>query len=273
MAEIRLSRAVLREIEKVVEVAGYLWERDWAEANGGNVSLNLSDAIPDPPGDLSSFRYVPAAGFPPAAAEKVFFATGAGVRLRDLARPEEGGCVLAFDREAKGYFLLWGGRGNAEFRATSELMSHVLVHLDKESAGSGHRAVLHTHPLELLCLTHHPRYGADEKALNTVLWSMFPEVRVYLPRGIGVVPYILPGSRELAERTVEVLRSRDVALWGKHGAVASGRDIQEAFDYLHVANKGAKALLQCLSIGFTPLGLTGEELAELAGVFRLESLT
>lgn len=36
-----------REIEKVSEVAGYLWEKGWAERNGGNIVVNVSEYIDD----------------------------------------------------------------------------------------------------------------------------------------------------------------------------------------------------------------------------------
>ena len=36
-----------REIEKVSEVAGYLWEKGWAERNGGNIVVNVTEYIDD----------------------------------------------------------------------------------------------------------------------------------------------------------------------------------------------------------------------------------
>ena len=34
-----------REIEKVSEVAGYLWEKGWAERNGGNIVVNVTEYL------------------------------------------------------------------------------------------------------------------------------------------------------------------------------------------------------------------------------------
>ena len=34
-----------RQIGVVAEVAGYLWERGWAERNGGNISVNVTPYI------------------------------------------------------------------------------------------------------------------------------------------------------------------------------------------------------------------------------------
>ena len=37
------------------------------------------------------------------------------------------------------------------------------------------------------------------------------------------------------------------SLWEKHGAVATGKDLLEAFDFIDVANKGTIIFLKCLS--------------------------
>ena len=35
------------EIEKVAEVAGYLWQNGWAERNGGNITVNITEYVDD----------------------------------------------------------------------------------------------------------------------------------------------------------------------------------------------------------------------------------
>lgn len=49
MQQIEFNTAVLAEIEKVVEVSAYLWQREWAERNGGNISVDLTDIFGPPP--------------------------------------------------------------------------------------------------------------------------------------------------------------------------------------------------------------------------------
>ncbi len=58
---------------------------------------------------------------------------------------------------------------------------------------------------------------------------MLPEVRAFVPRGIGIVPYCMPGSQVMADGTTTQLRHHDVAIWEKHGAVATGIDALQAF--------------------------------------------
>ena len=48
MNSILENRAGLRgEIEKIAEVAGYLWQNGWAERNGGNITVNITKYVDD----------------------------------------------------------------------------------------------------------------------------------------------------------------------------------------------------------------------------------
>lgn len=35
----------MAEIDRIAEVAGYLWTKGWAERNGGNISVNLTTLL------------------------------------------------------------------------------------------------------------------------------------------------------------------------------------------------------------------------------------
>ncbi|WP_457575331.1 rhamnulose-1-phosphate aldolase [Desulfomarina sp.] len=260
--KIELPDAVLTEFKKISTVASYLWERQWIERNGGNISLNLTGMITGLPDFPDGFQYIERQ-VPAGTAGMVVFITGGGARLRDLQNHiEEVGCILRIDKEEKGCHLLWGGEKDG-FQPSSELIPHLMVHQEQMRLADGHRAVLHVHPLELIAMSHHPVLGHDEQKLNRACWSMLPEVRLFIPRGLALVPFCLPGSDELASQTAAALCSRDVVLWRKHGAVATGKDIHEAFDFIDVANKGASIYLQCLSAGFEPEGMSENEMERL----------
>ena len=141
------------------------------------------------------------------------------------------------------------------------------MHLELIASGSPYKTVLHTHPIELIALSHHPVIGVNEELFNKAVWGMLPEVRVYVPKGIGLTPYSAPSSEELANRTVEALKVRDVAIWSMHGATAAGLDAEMAFDFIDVANKGAKVYLSCLASGFIPQGMSEEQMEELEDIF------
>ncbi len=257
-----LAHNIENQLNAVKEVASYLWEKGWAERNAGNISVDLSDYYPE--NDFSpSDRYYKC-NLPFESAGLTLFVTGAGERLRDLKyKADKVSCILKIDAQAKGYNIIWGGNGNKNFKPTSEFISHLTIHLNNRERGNGHKCVLHTHPIELIALSHNPFLRRDEDLLNKKLWSMLPEVRVFVPKGIAIIDYIIPGSKELAEATVNRLNERNVVLWSKHGALSSGKDAVEAFDFIDVLNKGAIIYLKCLQFGFVPEGLTDKEMQGL----------
>lgn len=268
MKETKLSQKVEKEIEKVSEAAGYLWQKNWAERNGGNISLNLTDKM-ELESNLGEFRYNRMELLPKESANKIFFVTGKGERLRELREPDKAACIIQIDKNADGYYIIWGGKSRNDFEVTSEFVTHLGILLDMEKRKPEFKAVLHTHPIELISLSHHPEVGKDKTKFNRVLWAMLPEVRGFVPRGIDLIPYTLTGSKELAELTIKSLREKDVSFWSKHGAIAAGKNALEAFDFIDVANKGAEIYLKCLASGFEPMGLSDEEIKELEREFNL----
>ena len=39
--------ALTYAVNQVAEVAGYLWQKGWAERNGGNITLNITEFVDD----------------------------------------------------------------------------------------------------------------------------------------------------------------------------------------------------------------------------------
>ena len=39
--------ALAAEVNKGAEVAGYLWQKGWAERNGGNITVNITEFVDD----------------------------------------------------------------------------------------------------------------------------------------------------------------------------------------------------------------------------------
>jgi len=263
-----LNDAVKAEIEKVHEVSQYLWQREWAERNGGNISVDLTDIIGGDVDVTGEERSLPIT-MPLSCVGRIYFVKGTGQRIRELRQPDYAGCILKINATADGFFILWGGGASEHFAPTSEFISHIKILEAKRKQGSLDKSVVHTHPLELIALSHHPKMSKSSDLFTHTCWKMIPEVRAFVPRGIGVIPYCLPSSEELADRTTESLLVNDVAIWEKHGATASGSDVLVAFDYIDVANKGAKLYLKCLSAGFEPEGVTKEEMKILKQEFNL----
>jgi rhamnulose-1-phosphate aldolase len=134
--------------------------------------------------------------------------------------------------------------------------------------GSCYKATLHTHPIELVAMSHIQRFLKGDE-MTRVLWSMIPETLAFAPLGIGIVPYALPSSVALAEATLEQIKTHDVVMWEKHGTVAVGVDIMDAFDQTDVLCKAANIYMCARAMGSEPDGMTDEQMKEVQDVFNL----
>jgi rhamnulose-1-phosphate aldolase len=242
-------------------VAQLLWERGWAERNAGNLSCDVTGFAP-PRLTADSPTTPLGAAFPELSGRHVFV-TAAGSRMRDVAREPELWCgVLRVSDDGAAYRVAWHGREGSAFVPTSELPSHLAIHAALRRRGAPPRAVVHTHPPELLALSLEP--GADDQArFDRLLWSLHPETVVVVPAGVAVVPYVMPGTVEQGVAAGRAMETHDVALWLKHGAVAVGADFAAAFDLIDTVNKAARLYLLCRSAGIVPEGLSGAQVEEL----------
>ena len=98
---------------------------------------------------------------------------------------------------------------------------------------------------------------------------MIPETKAFCPLGLGIVPYTLPGSNELADATLRELEDYDVVMWEKHGVFAKGLDVMDAFDQIDVLSKSAKIYINAKCMGYEPEGMSTEQMAEMTKAFNL----
>lgn len=259
--------ALAAEVANVAEVAGYLWQKGWAERNGGNITVNVTDCIDD------EIRRMPAITEPvsfgitlPNLKGKYFFCKGTNRRMRDLARwPMDNGSLIRICDDCSHYEIV----ADNPVKPTSELPSHLAVHNYLIGKGSPYKASVHTHPIELVAMSHNPQF-LKKDVLTKLLWSMIPETKAFAPRGLGIVPYMLPSSTELAEATIKAIDDDyDVVMWEKHGVFAVESDVISAFDQIDVLNKSANIYMCARSMGFVPDGMSEEQMREISTVFGL----
>ena len=253
-------------INQIAEVTGYLWQNGWAERNGGNITVNITEFVDAEIAAMPALvPAIPIGKELPMLRGKYFYAKGTGKRMRDLARhPMQNGSIIRICPDCASYEII----ADEPVMPTSELPSHLALQNYLLLTGSSYKATLHTHPIELVAMSHIRRF-LDSDELTRVLWSMIPETLAFAPLGIGVVPYKLPGSIELADATLEQIKWHDVVLWEKHGTVAVGTDIMDAFDQTDVLCKAAKIYLSACSMGSEPEGMTPQAMKEIQDVFKL----
>ena len=258
--------ALAAEVEKVAEVAGYLWQKGWAERNGGNITVNITEYIDDEIKALPAISEVYQIGAVlPHLKGCYFYCKGTNMRMRDLARrPMENGSIIRILEDCASYVII----ADNAVKPTSELPSHLSVHNHLIGIGSPYKASLHTHPIELVAMSHSKKF-LEKDVATKLLWSMIPETKAFCPRGLGIVPYKLPGSVELAEATIAELADYDVVMWEKHGVFAVDCDIMQAFDQVDVLNKSALIYMAAKTMGFEPEGMSDEQMREMSVAFNL----
>lgn len=258
--------ALKKEVDKIAEVAGYLWQNGWAERNGGNITVNVTDLVDDEVRQMPAISDVKQIGCTlPNLKGCYFYCKGTGKRMRDLARwPMDNGSVIRILDDCSSYVII----ADNAVMPTSELPSHLTVHDHLIASGSPYKATVHTHPIELVAMSHKREFlGKD--VLTNILWSMIPETKAFCPLGLGVVPYELPGSNKLADATLRELEDYDVVLWEKHGVFAKGLDVMDAFDQIDVLSKSAKIYIDSKCMGYEPEGMSQEQMAEMSKAFNL----
>ncbi|MFV0290076.1 MAG: rhamnulose-1-phosphate aldolase [Mangrovibacterium sp.] len=258
--------ALAKQVAEVAEVAGYLWTKGWAERNGGNITVNVTDSIDD------AVRAMPAISEVyklDATYEHLkgmyFFCKGTNRRMRDLARwPMENGAVIRILDDCTSYEII----ADNAVKPTSELSSHLAMHNYNVQRGNGYKAALHTHPIDLIAMTHNPEFMKKDK-LTYLLWSMIPETRAFCPKGLGIIPYQMPSTVALANATVKELADYDVVMWEKHGVCAVSTDIMEAFDMVDTLSKSAQIYMTAKNMGFEPEGTSLKDMEDLKVAFNL----
>lgn len=258
--------ALAAEIDNVAEVAGYLWQKGWAERNGGNITINITEYVDDGIREMPAISEVKQIGTTlPYLKGCYFYCKGTNKRMRDLARwPMENGSVIRILDDCASYVII----ADRPVLPTSELPSHLSVHNYLISKGSPYKASVHTHPIELIAMTHCKKYLEKDIATN-LLWSMIPETKAFCPRGLGIIPYKLPSSVELADATISQLDEYDVVMWEKHGVFAVDVDVMAAFDQVDVLNKSALIYIAARNMGFEPDGMSQEQMKEMTRAFNL----
>ncbi len=252
------------------EVGKRLSEIGATEGAAGNISICLRDTVEIreyfPQMNIVELP-VPA----PDLAGATIIATGSGQRLRDIAEaPTATLAAIIVDD---------GGKTGRIFtsvdcpfkRVTSEFNSHLAAHHDQmRSRAIKSHAIVHAQPRHLTFLSHLPKYQ-DERYLNTHLLRWQPETILNFPEGIGVLPFLLPGSVHLMLETMLCLRDHQLVVWSQHGIMArADESLIHALDLVEYAETAAQYEVLNLSTGETSAGLSPENIRAVADSWNLK---
>lgn len=251
----------LQTILEMIGDAGLrMTEIDACEGAAGNISVFLRWEV-----DVQdSFPLQGKIDLPqpvPEFAGATLIVSGSGRRLRDIGKqPAANVACLLIDPGGR-TAQIWTATDSLVKHVTSEFNSHLAVHYERAvSSGTNFHAIIHVQPPYLTFLSHIPKYQ-DPRYLNEHLLRWQPETILNLPEGIGVAPFIVPGSDELAAVTAGLFRRHHVVIWSRHGVMAcSDISVKRASDRIEYAEASARYEYMNLSCGEAGDGLSAEEI-------------
>jgi rhamnulose-1-phosphate aldolase len=258
-------------LEAIGEAGQSISELKASEGAAGNIS-----AVIGWPLDIGQhFPIAESINLPQKAqslAGKMVFVTGSGCRLRDIHNdPTANLGVILIDADGQAGHL-HTSRNRLFERVTSEFNSHLAVHADQMArTGAAFHALVHAQPPYLTYLSHIPSYR-EQNFLNRQLLRWEPETIVNLPEGIGVLPFMVPGSPAMMEVNIAGLRDHRIVLWSKHGVMArSDNSVTQAADLIEYAETAAKyEYLDLVNHGKAE-GLTPDELRAIVQALNIRT--
>lgn len=208
----------------------------------------------------------------PALIGKQVLVTGSGRRLRDIhLNPMANLGIVTIAEDGK-HACLYTSPNCLFERVTSEFNSHLAVHADQVArTGTNFHALVHAQPPHLVYLSHIAAYR-DQGTLNQHLFRWESETIIQLPEGVGVIPFLLPGSQALMQANVTQLQEHQLVLWCKHGVMArSAHSVTYAADLIEYVETAARYEYMNLVAGNRAEGLTPDELRAVVQSFNVST--
>ena len=216
------------------------WDQGWHERNGGNLTYRMTE------GEVADCRpffcenpsnWIPLGVQADNLRGAFFAATGAGCYLRnvalDIARNVG---IVEINASGDACRVVWGLKDGG--RPTSEFPSHFMIHSVRlDATGGASRILYHAHPTNVVALTS--VMPLDARAITRALWKVMTECIIAFPKGVGVVPWMVPGGSEIAMATAKLMGTYDAVIWAQHGLFCSGADFDSAFGLMHTIEKAA----------------------------------
>lgn len=220
------------ELQNLLEIGELIWQRGWAEANAGNVSLSISNET------VQSLAKVTGNIDP---SHQWFLVSAKGSRYREFKKLGFSNFVLAGcdpeENDIKSVFIPETRKPTSEWATHLSIQNWLQTHRAKD------KIVLHAHPEDWIIISNLPEYKINKSLLAKEITECLPEIDFYFPGGLILLPYATPGSEGLAEITTAALKDSSVIIWEKHGIVVTAENVNLAFDYLEIMAKAAKVYL------------------------------
>lgn len=259
-------------VQGMIKATSDMWLKGWDERNGGNISLRLTpeEVLPYQGDFYSTPRYIEVTEPVKELANQYFIVTGSGKFFRNVALdPEDTLGLVKIDEEGQGYHIIWGLINGGV--PTSEFAAHFQSHITRLKVTQGqNRVIMHCHATNLIALSY--VLPLDSATITRQLWEMSTECLVVFPDGIGVFPWMVPGTDGIGLETAQQMEKHELVLWPFHGIFGSGPTLDDAFGLIDTAEKSAEILVKVLSMGGKKQTISTENLIALAKRFNVSPM-
>ncbi len=257
-------------VKYFIDTCHQSWLKGWNERNGGNMSYRMK---PEEAEAVKPFLSEDGVWRPitltlPNLSNEYFIVTGSGKYYKNVLRePENNICIIRVDEKGENYKIVWGlAEGGVP---TSELPTHLLNHsIKKEKTDGAYRVIMHAHPANTVALTF--LLSLDDKTFTKAIWEMITECPIVFPAGIGVVPWMVCGSADIAVATGEKIKKYDAVVWSHHGIFCCGPDFDTAFGLMDTIEKAAEILIKVMSCGGKRQSISKEQILALSEPYHVD---
>ncbi|MCO7174914.1 rhamnulose-1-phosphate aldolase [Sporolactobacillus kofuensis] len=254
-------------VKKMCKVTANMYRLGWDERNGGNISYRLTEDDVHGFEDNQEVKRTLSVDFDCTQLTGAYFlVTGTGKYFSDISDEPERDLGLVRIEPSGDVSLLWGYNDGGN--PTSEFPSHLMSHLERMKHDKEQRVIMHCHPTHFIGMTF--THDLDEKALTKTLWKMQSESLVVFPDGVGVIPWMVPGTSLIGEATASKMAEFHLVTWPHHGIFAAGTSIEETFGLIETVEKAAQiwTVVQAQG-GAIKQEITDQELQDLADRFHV----
>ncbi len=250
------------------EITNELYKHGWDERNGGNVSLRLTQEEVDQFDDLNKvIRNIPIKFDASPLAGQYYLVTGTGRYFKNVHNfPDRDAGLVKITDEGNSVDLYWGFNDGGQ--PTSEFPAHLMTHIARQKVDSNQRVVMHCHPTNWVALSFTQKL--DEKEISKLLWKMQAESLVVFPEGVGIIPYMTPGTNEIGQATADKMNEFRVVMWPHHGIFGCGDNMDEVYGLIETVEKAALIYTTIQSQGGDiKQEITDDDLRDLAKSFNI----
>lgn len=255
-------------VKEMCEATFNMWRLGWDERNGGNISYLLKEEEVSKYLNVQHVKRTLPLEFPVAElANKYFIVTGSGKYFKNVhGDPKNTLGIVKVDENGNNIYVLWGFEDGSN--PTSELPSHFMSHIARLKVDSNHRIIMHNHATNIIAMTF--MHDLDEASFTKTLWQMCTECIVVFPDAIGILPWMVPGTEAIGQKTADKMKEHRLVLWPHHGIFGAGTTMDETFGLIETAEKAAQIYTIIGDSSKIKQTISDKELDALAKAFHVE---